>query len=178
MILQLDNPLLRKRAKPVLKKDMGTPRLRLALQRMKKALSAEESGVAIAAPQIGVSWRIFIIAGRAFEMEKESSPEKTPISQTRVFINPEIVRLSRATHEVSEGCLSVRGIYGIVSRHEKATVRALNEAGEIFTYHGSGLISQIFQHEIDHLEGVLYVDKAERFEKESAQENSSKTPQL
>jgi peptide deformylase len=65
---------------------------------------------------------------------------------------------------MSEGCLSVRGDYGMVMRHEKASVRALDERGKPFTLHGSGLLAQIFQHEVDHLEGVLFTDKAEHIE--------------
>lgn len=72
---------------------------------------------------------------------------------------------------MAEGCLSVRGKYGTVIRHEKASVRAYTAEGQVFVYHATGLIAQIFQHEYDHLDGILYVDKAEKLrnEKESAQ---------
>ncbi len=67
---------------------------------------------------------------------------------------------------MSEGCLSVRGTYGTVLRHEKATVVAYDQRGKQFTYHGSGLIAHIFQHEIDHLNGILYIDKAIKLEED------------
>lgn len=83
-----------------------------------------------------------------------------------VFINPEITRLSKKKKEMSEGCLSVRGSYGTVMRHERATVKALDEHGKPFTYHASGLIAHIFQHEVDHLDGILYIDKAVKLEED------------
>ena len=83
-----------------------------------------------------------------------------------MFINPTLTRLSKKKVEMSEGCLSVRGKYGVVPRHEKATIKALDEQGRATTYHGTGLVGHIFQHECDHLDGILYVDKATRLEKD------------
>jgi peptide deformylase len=71
---------------------------------------------------------------------------------------------------MAEGCLSVRGKYGSVLRHDKATVQAQDIHGKTFTYHGAGLIAHIFQHEIDHLDGILYTDKAEKLEDEKKRE--------
>ena len=67
---------------------------------------------------------------------------------------------------MEEGCLSVRHKYGTVVRHEKATVKALDENGKPLTYHGTGLVAHIFQHECDHLDGVLYIDKAVELEED------------
>ncbi|MGC9602221.1 MAG: peptide deformylase [Minisyncoccia bacterium] len=178
-IVQAGALILRQKAKPVAKKDVTSPAIKKIIARMKKALSKEDFGVAIAAPQIGESLRMFVISGRVFE-EKELSEERSDLSahppqssalyrRSRpghfsppdlVFINPELTRLSRKQKEKSEGCLSVRGKYGTVMRHEKATVKALNETGKPFIYHASGLLAHIFQHECDHLEGILYTDKA------------------
>jgi peptide deformylase len=124
---------------------------------MKELLKKEEFGVAIAAPQVGEALRIFVISGKAFAKREEEEKEVPP---DMVFINPKLMRLSKKKKEMNEGCLSVRNRYGSVVRHEKASVRALDESGKEFVYHGSGLIGHIFQHEIDHLEGVLYTDKA------------------
>src|SRR6185437_14766007 len=142
------------------KKDIKSPKVRRLIARMKKILAGEEYGVAIAAPQAGESLRIFVVAGRA--MLPEDAPEDAVPPPDLAFINPELARLSRAKKEMSEGCLSVRGKYGAVLRHEKASVKALSEAGEPFTYNGTGLMAHIFQHECDHLEGILYTDKATR----------------
>lgn len=161
-IIQSGDSVLRAQAKPVPISAVGTPEITRVIVAMKKALAPEEHGVAIAAPQIGESLRIFVIAGKAFtRAEGRPDDDESIAPPDRVFINPEITRTSRATSLMSEGCLSVRGLYGSVRRHEKATVRALDEHGKAFTMHGSGLIAQIFQHEIDHLNGTLFIDKAE-----------------
>lgn len=154
-IVQVGDPILRQSAKTLPTKDIASKHLSVLIARMKKALAAERYGVAIAAPQLGESLRLFVVAGRSF---KEEGAEETPADM--VFINPELLRLSRKKHQMSEGCLSVRGKYGTVMRHEKASVRAYDESGKVFTYHGTGLIAHIFQHECDHLEGILYVDRA------------------
>ncbi len=183
-IVQTGNPVLRKHARPVLKKELGSKALRSLISRMKKVLAAEKYGVAIAAPQLGESLRMFIVAGRAFQKPdsaSESEPAPKSVSERSsglaedgarpfskqisapvdmVFINPELIRVSKKKSEMPEGCLSVRGMYGTVPRHDKATVKALDEKGNSFIYHGSGLVAQIFQHEIDHLGGILYTDKA------------------
>jgi peptide deformylase len=107
-------------------------------------------------------------------MEEE---DKTPKSKTKiqkdesvneekfepkdlVFINPQILKKSREQELMEEGCLSVRWLYGQVKRAKKVLVKAYDETGKPFTFGGSGLMAQIFQHEIDHLDGVLFIDKA------------------
>jgi peptide deformylase len=128
------------------------------IAKMKKALEGEKYGVALAAPQLGSPLRLFVIAGRVFL--PEDAPEDMVAPPHLVFINPELVRTSRKKAEMSEGCLSVRGKYGSVMRFERATVKALDETGRPFVRNGSGLLAQIFQHELDHLEGILFIDKA------------------
>src|SRR5437868_508122 len=110
MIVQIGDPVLRQKAKPVVKKDIGSPRLRALIKKMQKDLRAEENGVAIAAPQVGASERLFVIAGKVFL--PEDAPKDGALPPDRVFINPEITRRSRSKKEMSEGCLSVRGSYG------------------------------------------------------------------
>lgn len=77
-----------------------------------------------------------------------------------VFINPRILKHSRKTEWMEEGCLSVRYLYGKVKRSEKVLITATNENGVEFEMGGSGLLAQIFQHETDHLDGTLFIDKA------------------
>lgn len=166
-IVQVGDPVLRQTAKPVPTKDIGSKKLSDLIMHMKKALAAEKYGVAIAAPQLGEPLRLFVVAGRSF---REEGAEETP--EDMVFINPQLLRLSRKKHEMSEGCLSVRGKYGTVMRHEKASVRAQDEHGKIFTYHGTGLIAHIFQHECDHLEGILYIDRAVSIENDTERAGS------
>lgn len=152
-IVQKESPVLRQIAETVSQKDFGSKKLHEIIERMSDALDSQEDGVAIAAPQIGVPLRIFVVSGMLFE-------EKGVRGKNRVFINPKITRISKDAHWAEEGCLSVRWQYGEVSRAKKATVRAYDEHGKVFTLGGSGLLAQIFQHEMDHLDGVLFVDKA------------------
>ena len=165
-IVQAGAPVLKAVAAPVPKKDITSRKIKAVIAKMKKALAKEDFGVAIAAPQIGVPLRIFVVGGRAFMPELAEGEEKGPTPADRVFINPEITRLSKKKREMSEGCLSVRGKYGTVLRHEKASIKALDERGTPITYHGAGLIGHIFQHECDHLDGILYTDKAIRLEED------------
>lgn len=178
-IVQQDAPVLRAQAEFVNPKDFDSPRLKKILNDMKVALEKEEDGVAIAAPQIGVPLRIFVVSHRVFEMDTHSPgtalpPEPKKEEEVRaddmIFINPEIIKVSRKKAWMPEGCLSVRWYYGEVARADKATVRAYNEHGKLFTRGGSGLLSQIFQHEIDHLNGVLFIDSARHVEKITKEE--------
>lgn len=183
-IVQKEAPVLRVHAEPVNPKDFDSPRLKKILDDMKAALEKEEDGVAIAAPQIGVPLRIFVISHRAFDfIENDINDEdlhstvpttvpkhqKSP-ARDMVFINPEITKLSRKKVWVPEGCLSVRWLYGETSRADKATVRAYDEHGKLFTRGGSGLMAQIFQHETDHLNGILFIDHARNVEKITKEE--------
>jgi peptide deformylase len=159
-----DDPVLREVALPVAEKDFGTKKLEEIIKKMQKALHAEEDGVAIAAPQIGESLRIFVVAGSAVLLAKRKSGEADDAEKTQedlVFINPEIIKVSKKKKKMEEGCLSLRWLYGHVLRHEKVTIKAYTEAGKMLNVGASGLLAQIFQHEIDHLNGVLFTDKAE-----------------
>ncbi len=173
-IVQNGDPVLRGIAAQVDTKDIGSKKLNDILARMKIALEREGDGVAIAAPQIGVPLAIFIVSHRAFEIE-EDKDETKPVksleeAKDMIVINPEITKLSRKKVKVPEGCLSVRWLYGNTQRAEKATVRGLDENGKSFTYGGSGLVAQIFQHETDHLNGILFVDHATEIEELTQEE--------
>lgn len=180
-ILQKDAPVLHARAEPVNPKDFDSPRLKKILNDMKAALEKEEDGVAIAAPQIGVPLRIFVVSHRVFEMEQknttipqddtaQTTEQKKEHAEDIVFINPEIIKLSRKKNWVPEGCLSVRWLYGEVARAINATVRAYDEHGTHFTRGAGGLLAQIFQHEVDHLDGILFIDSARNIEKITKEE--------
>lgn len=162
-IVQRDDPVLREHAADVPPAHIPTPQIQKIIRDMKTALHEQDDGVAIAAPQIGVPLRIFVVSGRAFDLEEDEDELPAP-GETKhhdlVFINPVITRLSKKRRWLPEGCLSVRWLYGKVLRSEKATVRAYDETGKSFTRGASGLLAQIFQHETDHLDGVLFTDKA------------------
>lgn len=162
-IVQKDNPVLRQEAQEVDASDFGTDKLKAIIADMKEALAGEHDGVAIAAPQIGVSKQIFIVSHKVFQHYGQDGRPVEPVLTTendKVFINPTITKLSSTRESMEEGCLSVRWWYGHVERATKARVRALDENGKVFELGGSGLLAQIFQHETDHLHGVLFTDKA------------------
>lgn len=158
-IVQIGAPVLREAAKVVPHKDIRSRKILALIAKMKKILAREEYGVALAAPQVGSALRLFVVSGRVF---KEYADD--PMPEDRVYINPELTRMSRRKKEMAEGCLSVRGQYGTVLRHEKVTIKALDEQGAPILQHASELLAHIFQHEVDHLQGILFVDKAARTE--------------
>ena len=166
-IVQKENPVLRKVAKSVPVSQIKSERIQTVIKNMVKALSTQNDGVAIAAPQIGESLRIFVISGKAFDPEFKrgrGGPNNKKLYPDLVFINPEFVKLSKKTLWLPEGCLSVRWLYGEVKRSTNATITAYNEKGEKFTRGGGGLLAHIFQHETDHLNGVLFIEKAKNIE--------------
>jgi peptide deformylase len=158
-IVQDPDRILRKTAKDVAVSEIGSEKIQNVIHDMKAALHREPDGVAIAAPQIGHSLRMFLVAGFVFDLKKKNlSGTKSP---DKIFINPEITKVSKETAWVDgEGCLSVRWIYGKAKRHKKASLRAYDETGKKVTMQASGLLAQIFQHEVDHLNGVLFIDHA------------------
>lgn len=165
-IVQTDDLILRKTALPVTVSDISGAKIQNILSDMKTALDSQEDGVAIAAPQIGASLRIFVVSERAFDVSKNASERrKVKKDLTKkyghlVFINPFVTKISKSKAVMEEGCLSVRYKYGKIERSDKATVEAYDEKGKKFTRGGSGLLAQIFQHETDHLNGVLFIDNA------------------
>lgn len=161
-ILQRDNAQLRQHAVTVPVEDIPTADMQQCIADMHAALAQAPHGVALAAPQIGISKRIFIVSHRAFQRSDANEDTDHRADQPAlVAINPEITRRSRASDRLEEGCLSVHGTYGYIRRSRKVTIRAYDAAGEQYTRGASGLLAQIFQHEIDHLDGILFTDKAE-----------------
>lgn len=171
-IVQDGKKILREIAKPVPEELFGSAELTKLIKDMTEVLDRELEGVALAAPQIGVSYRLFIVrkdrtlppplnaASDAASGELPATPEVLA-PEIEVYINPEIVKTSRRRARADEGCLSVRGVYGTTKRHERVSVRARHPDGKSFTRGGGGIMAQIFEHEIDHLNGVLFIDNAE-----------------
>ena len=188
-ILQKEAQLLRKIAESVPPGKITSPKIQKILQEMKTILVSQDDGVAIAAPQIGYSLRIFIISKRVQSIVKKFRPESQIDARIdkdnkvldentfkdMVFINPNLKKISKEKMIVEEGCLSVRYLYGKVSRGRKAVVEAYDEKGKKFTKGASGLMSQIFQHEVDHLNGILFIDKA-KYVEEILPEKTNPTP--
>lgn len=166
-ILQQDKKILREIAAEVSLKDIESNKIKKVLSDMKSAMDSQNDGIAIAAPQIGVSLRIFMISG---SLLKQADKTYTGDESDLIFINPTISKLSREKKEVEEGCLSVRWLYGMVSRSTKATIRAYDENGKKIERGASGLLAQIFQHEVDHLDGILFTDRADKLWEMSEEE--------
>ena len=156
-IVQKDDPVLRQQAQLVSLPELKSAKFKRILKDMSAALASQEDGVALAAPQIRVPLRLFIVSSRVLLKGGKKSSKKRP--PDLVFINPTLVRVSKKKKIMDEGCLSIRPLYGNVKRSEKATIRAYDAKGQQVEYGASGLLAQIFQHEIDHLEGILFTDK-------------------
>ena len=154
-IVQEGDPVLRKRAEEIPVEAISSEKIQNLIQDMILTLAKERLGAALAAPQIGESYRLFVVSPDV--LEKMSNGKN---SKPLVCINPEIVSRSKAREELHEGCLSLRGWWGYVLRSDKVTLRAYDEKGKEFERGASGLLAQIFQHEVDHLNGTLYIDNA------------------
>lgn len=107
----------------------------------------EHNGIGLAGPQVGEKLRLFVV-----EIDDGIK---------RVFINPQIIETSAATSFYEEGCLSVPKVYENIERPEKIRVQAFNESGRPFTLDADGLLARVIQHEYDHLEGVLFIDRGD-----------------
>jgi peptide deformylase len=172
-IVQIGENVLRGKAQEVKVSDISGTEIQKILLDMKEALDNEPDGAALAAPQIGVSLRIFILSERVFG--KGSAHASTNKSDHLVFINPTITKRSGKKELMDEGCLSVRGQYGNIKRSKNVTIEAYDEFGKRFTRGAGGLMAQAFQHECDHLEGTLFIDGAqETWEVEIPKKNSEK----
>ncbi len=152
-----NHPALHAIAEEVTSAEISDGTVKKILKDMRSALKSYKvdgfTAVAIAAPQIGVSKRIFIIEDQS--KDRDALP-------TLVAINPKIVKFSKKTHEVGEGCLSIPEYYGIVKRSTNVTLRAYDEHGKVYERGAGTLLAQIIQHEYDHLDGILFTDRAEK----------------
>ena len=156
--------VLRDIAKDVPINEITSPKIQKILNDMSSALATQKYGVAIAAPQIGESLRIFVVSGNVFSRRKNDGSDNEP---DQIFINPVILKTSKKMQQSHESCLSIqdrpkeRGpdVAGIVERPEKITIEYYNENGERLERGASSFLAAIFDHEIDHLNGTLFIDK-------------------
>jgi len=167
-IITTEDPRLRQRARKV---DRFTDDLQTLIDDMIETMRAAP-GVGLAAPQLGVRQRVIVVE----YPPEHAEDEEPPPPKLYVVVNPEIVRRSPDVVTGVEGCLSIPGYVGDVERHTWVTVRGLNRRGAPFQVRARGWTARIFQHEIDHLDGVLFIDRATRVWKpEPAQEESTPT---
>ena len=149
-IVTFPEPSLRLKAKQVTKFDYE---LQTLVDSMFETMR-DAPGVGLAAPQIGQSLRLVVVEYTDDE-DENARPKKY------VLVNPEIVKRSEEMITDIEGCLSLPGLAGTVERHEAVTIKAKNRFGKPLKIEAEGWLARIFQHEIDHLDGVLYIDRAE-----------------
>ncbi|NCS99953.1 peptide deformylase [Candidatus Parcubacteria bacterium] len=151
-IVQLGHPALREVSKEIQDDQISSTETMALISNMKESLNTQNDGIGLSAPQIGVTKRVFIVSHKLFEND--------PTSKDMVFINPVVTWNSKETESAEEGCLSIRGVYGNVERPLSVKIEAFNEDGVYSEYEASGILARIFQHEIDHLDGILFIDKA------------------
>ena len=159
-IVTLPDPVLRRKARKVTKFDADLQKL---IDDMVETMR-EAPGVGLAAPQVGLSERLIVVEYNIDE-EDEDSPKKL-----YTIVNPEIVQVSNETVLGVEGCLSIPSLVGEVERHSQVVVKAQNRRGQPVKIKAEGWLARIFQHEIDHLEGVMFTDLATKVWKPSPEE--------
>jgi peptide deformylase len=145
-IRTVPDPVLRRKSRKVSVIDRSVKKL---VKDMSETLHAEAGRVGLAAPQVGVSLRVAVVC--------------LPEGEDIILINPEIVR-KKGQRLVSEGCLSIPGYVGELYRAETVTAKALDINGNEVRIKADGLLSQALEHEIDHLDGILYVDRMENMD--------------
>jgi peptide deformylase len=150
-IVTLPQPVLRHKARKV--SDFG-PGLQNLVDDMIETMR-QAPGVGLAAPQVDEPTRLIVV--EYGDEEDEEAPPKL-----YVMVNPEITRSSQETLLGTEGCLSIPGVQGEVERLAAVTVKGLNRHGKPMTVKAKGWLARIFQHEIDHLDGILFVDRADK----------------
>ena len=154
-IVTLPDPVLKRKAHTVNKFDKD---LKTLLDDMVETMR-EAPGVGLAAPQVGLSERLIVV--EYYEHEQDEENEDAP-KKVWAMINPEIVKTSEETLMGVEGCLSIPGLVGEVERHAEINVKGLNRHGKPMKIKAKGWLARIFQHEIDHLNGVLFTERATR----------------
>ncbi|TDA68139.1 MAG: peptide deformylase [Chloroflexi bacterium] len=161
-IVTVPNDVLRRKARKITEFDKE---LQKTIDDMIETMR-EAPGVGLAAPQVGLSERLVVVEYEEDD-EKEDSPKKL-----YVVVNPEVISTSEETEMGIEGCLSIPGLVGEVERSLEIVVRGQNRRGQPVKIKANGWLARIFQHEIDHLDGILYTDRATKVWKPAPEEEN------
>jgi len=161
-IVQTGHPVLRAEARALSREEIRSKEIQELIEMMRETMRAAP-GVGLAAPQIGESIQLTVIEDEAGEKTKMSAEElnlkeRYPVP-FHVLINPKLELLGDEKVDFFEGCLSVNGFTANTQRHKSVKVSALNELGDEVSINASGWYARILQHEIDHLNGILYIDR-------------------
>ncbi len=155
-IVEYPDAILRRKAAPV---ERVTDEVRAVAKRMIELMN-EAEGVGLAAPQVGLAWRMFVADVPAGEKGRSaSSVPPTATEGPRVYINPVLSHPADGIEPYEEGCLSLPGIRGEVLRPKTITITAMDAEGQAITSTASGLLARCWQHEVDHLDGILILDR-------------------
>jgi len=155
-IVTLPEPVLYRKAQPVTKFDKE---LQTLIDDMVDTMR-EAPGVGLAAPQVGISERLIVVEYAEPPEAKEGEEPKEVKPKLFVMVNPEIMKTSEETVTGVEGCLSIPGLVGEVERFEEIQVKGLNRRGQPMKVKARGWLARIFQHEIDHINGVVFTQRA------------------
>lgn len=136
--------ILRRKADPISPSQLRDPAIKRFFSDMEKSMN-ENNGIGLAAPQVGKSLQIAVIKTKDGSL---------------VLVNPKITRFSLRSELGEEGCLSIPGVYGIVKRAKSIRVKTLDARGKTISFKAAGLFARVIQHEVDHLNGILFIDKA------------------
>lgn len=163
-IVQTGEPVLRQRARELTPEEISSPEVRSLITLMRDTMR-DAPGVGLAAPQVGVGVRLVVVEDRAeyqagIPAEELAARERKPVG-FHVLINPRLVVEDPTPMEYHEGCLSVSGYAALVRRARGVRVEALDENGSPISISAQGWYARILQHEVDHLDGTLYVDRME-----------------
>src|SRR3989344_6312891 len=180
LIAKIPDSVLRQVAKDISIDAIKSRRIQDLIEDMKLTLKETPNGVGLAAPQVGQSLRLFIVSEEAEEIDRIEKDGEKRVKHGKIrdeegnekeayekrdwkyyaFINPKALKQSKIKLERAEGCLSVPKKFGEVKRFEKITVSAYDEHGKKFTRGATRFFARVIQHELDHLEGALFIDKA------------------
>lgn len=161
-IVQAGDPVLRKQSRPLTKDEIHTPQIQELIELMRDTMRAAP-GVGLAAPQIGMPVQLAVIEDPEEYLSGLTADQLARLQRSsvpfHVIINPKLTFLDNSSVQFFEGCLSVEGYQAIVDRAVNVRVECLNERGEEVTINAHGWYARILQHEIDHLNGTLYIDR-------------------
>ena len=161
-IVQAGDPVLRKKSRQLTREEITSAQIQQLIDLMRQTMR-EAPGVGLAAPQIGQSIQLAVIEDRSTYINDLSADELAERQRSaipfHVIINPKLSVVGNSTAQFFEGCLSVEGYQAVVDRALNVRVECLNEQGEAVTINAQGWYARILQHEIDHLNGTLYVDR-------------------
>jgi len=174
-VARMGHPVLRTKAKPVPQSEIGSTAVQSLIDSM-MATMLEYHGVGLAAPQVHEGVRLFVAQLVTDHDDDESEPEnreagqvggvadRKPEPKLIALINPEIAPVGRHTTEDWEGCLSIPDLRGLVPRYRDLRVRAFDRTGARVEIEATGYMARVLQHEFDHLDGVLFLDRMKTFQ--------------